>query len=67
MPVVFRYVLQNPLHGHSAIREITIQGKTSAWLKKKNHKKIGKPMSPYRLIIAKIGVNFSVVPPVIVI
>lgn len=65
MPVGFRHVLQNPLHGHSAISETVIQGKTSAWLKK--HKQIGKPVSPYRLIIARIGVNFSVFVPVLVI
>lgn len=58
MPVGFRQVLQNPLHGRSAISETVIQGKTRAWLK--NHKQIEKPLSPYRLIITKIGVNFSV-------
>lgn len=65
MQMGFRHVLQNTLHGHSAIREIVIQGKTSAWLK--IYKRTGKPMGPYMLIITKVGVHCSVFLLVIVI
>lgn len=65
MQVGFRHVLQNTLHGHSAISEIVIQGKTRAWLK--IHKRTGKPVGPYMLIVAKVGVHFCVFLLVIVI